>query len=44
MFSIAGVAITKLMIVFVCVLEYLWAISDAGNIALNRTEVQSAVL
>jgi hypothetical protein len=46
MFSTAGGAITKLMIasIFVCGLENLQAISECGNILLNRTEVQSAVL
>ena len=46
MFSIAGDAITKLMIAFisVCGLENLQAISQSGNILLNRKEAHFTVL
>jgi hypothetical protein len=46
LFSVARGAIFKLIIasIFVCALDNLWAISEVGNILLNRTEVQSAVL
>ena len=46
MFSIVGGAITKLMIasISVCALENPQAISESGNILLNRTEAQSSVL
>jgi len=46
MFLIARGAIIKLMSasVFVYALDNLWAISEAGNILLNRTQVQSAVV
>jgi hypothetical protein len=46
MFSIAGGASTKLMIACISVygLENLRAISESGNILLNRTEAQSTLL
>ena len=46
MFSIAGGAVTKLMIasISVCGLENLQAISESGNILLNRTYAQSTDL
>jgi hypothetical protein len=46
MFSIARCEITEFIIasVFVSTLENLWAISESGNIVLNRTDAQSAVL
>jgi hypothetical protein len=46
MFSIAGGAITKLIIasISVCGLENLQAISESGNILLNRTEAHSTLL
>ena len=46
-FSIAaGAAVTKLMIgsVFICTLEHFQAISQSGNIILNRTDTHFVVL